>query len=68
MLGREAHARVRSMWPQGTLRFLQRPCDVYRVPFLPRAVPADDEVLLGKLLYAVQSVRTVKENCYGLLR
>jgi hypothetical protein len=68
MRGREVHARVRSMWPQGTLRFLQRPSYVYRVPFVPRAVPADDEVLLGKLFYAVQSVRTVKENCYGLLR
>ena len=68
MLGREVHARVRSMWPQDTLRFLQRPSYVYRVPLLPKAVPADDEVLLGKLFYAVQSVRTVKENCYGLLR
>ena len=68
MLGREAHARVRSMWPQGTLRFLQRQTDVYRVPFLPKAVPADDEVLLCKLLDAVQSVRTVKEDCYGLSR
>ena len=33
-----------------TLRFLQRPGDDYRVPFLPSAVPTDDEVIIGKPL------------------